>query len=262
MTGRAARGQARVAERHWELTLVGQGQLASTPTLSPACVGPAPPAQPEPGRGRWGELRSEGGVLLPWGSWPSPEALPRSPNMTQTGALPGQLVSLGTGWGQEGSALCHLVRWARGQPAGVPAEGGGSTPSSRAEKGCAEPGPAPVPPRPPPVPCPSRPWGSPPSPLSPARPRSLRMPRGRSARRPPLRTGRTCTCCRSPKSRCPWPGSPGAQVSRAARDAAASAAGAWWAGGLLRGPPSARSWGAVSRLGDSPAPIMSPAWGC
>lgn len=43
---------------------------------------------------------------------------------------------------------------------------------------------------------------------------------------------------------------------------AASAAGAWWAGGLLRGPPSARSWGAVSRLGDSPAPIMSPAWGC
>lgn len=61
MMGRAARGQARVAERHWELTLVGQGQLASTPTLSPACVGPAPPAQPEPGRGRWGELRSEGG---------------------------------------------------------------------------------------------------------------------------------------------------------------------------------------------------------
>lgn len=74
--------------------------------------------------------------------------------MTQTGALPGQLVSLGTGWGQEGSALCHLVRWARGQPAGVPAEGGGSTPSSRAEKGCAEPGPAPVPPRPAPCPLP------------------------------------------------------------------------------------------------------------
>ena len=50
------------------------------------------------------------------------------------------------------------------------------------------------------------------------------MPRGKSTRptsrhrapRPQqLRTGPTCTSCRSPRSPCPWPSSPGAQVSDA-----------------------------------------------
>lgn len=58
--------------------------------------------------------------------------------------------------------------------------------------------------------------------VSPAWPRSLRMPRGKSLRptsrhraprRQRLPTGLTCMSSRSPRSPCPWPSSLGAQVS-------------------------------------------------
>lgn len=57
--------------------------------------------------------------------------------------------------------------------------------------------------------------------MAPVWPRSLRMLKGtstqpasrpRAPQRPPRRTGLTCTSCRSLRSPCPWPSSPGVQV--------------------------------------------------
>lgn len=88
--------------------------------------------------------------------------------------------------------------------------------------------------------------------------------RPRAPQRPPRRTGLTCTSCRSPRSPCPWPSSPGVQVCESP---GAPVAGDGCGSGLssqcsrekrVKGccvPFSTGTWGAVSRLGGSPPPL-------
>ena len=157
-----------------------------------------------------------GEARLPWGSW-----APQPPNQHKTNpALLGQLVSLGEGGGR-GWGLFSAPRrgggWRR-QLAGVLVGAGPWEERGLSELACT---PCSLPALPPTLPV----LGSPGAHrVCTAWPRSLRMPRGKSTRptsrhRAPrlqqLRTGRTSMSCHSLRSPCPWPSSPGAQVSDA-----------------------------------------------
>lgn len=198
-----------------------------------------------------------GEARLPWGSWAPPLRLclsgtnPHlSPNQHKTNpALLRQLVSLGEGCGREWGLFSAPRRgggWRR-QLAGVLVGAGPWEERGLSELACT---PCSLPALPPTLPV----LGSPGAHrVCTAWPRSLRMPRGKSTRptsrhRAPqlqrLRTGRTSMSCRSLRSPCPWPSSPGAQVS----DAPPPRGPRWEARGWCVSP-SAGTWGAVSRLG-------------